>query len=158
MMVRLFFLVSLLLAPFCIIAAEELALPRFVSIKANDANIRTGPGKRYPLKWQISRKNVPVEVLTEFEQWRKIRDVSGDEGWVHQSILSGNRYIILESEQIMRRSDSKSSRPTAKLEAGVIARLKTCTPEWCQIEVNEVAGWVPRKSVWGVYTHENLAH
>lgn len=158
MMIRILVLVSLLVFPPCLKAGDELVLPRFVSIKSGDANVRTGPGKRYPLKWQISRKNVPVELLAEFEQWRKIRDVSGDEGWVHQSMLSGNRYIILESEQILRKSDSQSSRPTAKLQTGVIAKLKTCTLEWCQIEVKEVAGWVPRNSVWGIYTHENLAH
>ena len=139
-------------------AAEELSLPRFVSIKSGEANIRTGPGKRYPIKWEVTRKNMPVEVITEFEQWRKIRDISGDEGWVHQSMLSGTRFVILESAQILRRSDSPSSRPTAKLESGVTARLKTCTEEWCEIQVNDVSGWVPRSEIWGVYPHETLRH
>lgn len=157
MRVFLLFVVLQLFFPPCLQAAEP-TLPRFVSIKSDDANIRTGPGKRYPVKWQITRKNVPVEVITEFEQWRKIRDVSGDEGWVHQGMLSSNRYVIFESQQVVRRSDSQSSRPVAKLESGVIARLKTCTEEWCQVEVNDISGWAPRKDIWGVYPHEILRH
>ena len=154
----LFLFLTQLFLPLYLQAADEAALPRFVSIKSGDANIRTGPGKRYPIKWQISRKNVPVEVLAEFEQWRKIRDVSGDEGWVHQSMLSSNRFVILQSQQILRKSDSQSSRPVAKLEAGFIAKLKTCTEEWCQVEVNDISGWALRSGVWGVYAHEILRH
>ena len=154
MELRIFFLLSLLLFPLCSSAADELTLPRFVSIKSGEANIRTGPGKRYPIKWEITRKNIPVEVLSEFEQWRKIRDISGDEGWVHQGMLSSNRFVILQSAQILRRSDSQSSRPVAKLESNVSMKLKTCTSDWCEVEVNDVSGWAPRNELWGVYSHE----
>lgn len=138
-------------------AQEPLPLPRFASIKSDEANIRTGPGKRYPIKWQITRKNVPVEIISEFEQWRKIRDISGDEGWVHQAILSGARFVVVQNKpQMLRRSDSVSSRIIAKLEPGVQARLKRCTEQWCEVEMQETEGWVLRSGLWGLYAHEEL--
>lgn len=138
-------------------AAEESVLPRFVTIKSEAANIRTGPGKRYPIKWEITQKGIPVEIVSEFEQWRKIRDFQGDGGWVFHSMLSGARSVIIQSSpQILHKSDSASSRPVAKLDVGVVARLKSCTKEWCNIEKDELEGWVSRSALWGVYPNETL--
>ena len=153
----------LLLLFFCggipqIVKAEEvLHVPRFVTIKSETANMRTGPGKRYPIKWEITRKGIPVEVISEFEQWRKIRDFQGEEGWVFQTMLSGARAVVIQSKaQILRKSDSASSRPVAKLEVGVVAKLRSCTKEWCNVEKDELKGWLPRTSVWGVYPNESV--
>lgn len=138
-------------------AADELPVPRFVTIKTDNANIRTGPGKRYPIKWEIIRAGVPVEVVSEFEQWRKIRDFQGEEGWIFYTMLSGMRAVVIQSKpQILRKSDSASSRPIAKLDVGVIASLKSCTTEWCKVEKDDLDGWVPRSALWGVYPHESL--
>ena len=138
-------------------ASDELPIPRFVTIKSAEANIRTGPGKRYPIKWEVSRKGVPVEIISEFEQWRKIRDSQGEEGWIFQTMLSGVRAVIIQSKsQILYKSDSASSRPLAKLNVGVIAKLKTCTKEWCNLETEDLEGWVPRSVLWGVYPSESF--
>lgn len=138
--------------------SEDLPLPRFVSIKPEEANIRTGPGKRYQIKYVITKKNMPVEIVREFEQWRKIRDLMGDEGWVHMSMLSGTRYVLVQpSQQVVRKANSASGRPLAKLESGVIAKLKTCDAEWCEIAVNDdLEGWILRSGVWGVYPQESF--
>ncbi len=138
-------------------ASEESSVPRFVTIKSDKANIRTGPGKRYPIKWEITRGGIPVEVVSEFEQWRKVRDFQGEGGWVFHSMLSGVRAVVIQSApQILRKSDSASSRPLAKLDVGVVARLKSCTKEWCKVEKDDLEGWVSRRSVWGVYPNEDL--
>jgi SH3-like domain-containing protein len=128
-----------------------------VTIKSENANIRTGPGKRYPIKWEVVRKGIPLEVVSEFEQWRKVRDFQGEEGWIFQTMLSGARAVVVQSKpQILRKSDSASSRPIAKLDVGVVAKLKSCTKEWCNIEKDDLEGWLPRTSVWGVYPNESL--
>lgn len=138
-------------------AYEDLPLPRFVSIKSAEANMRTGPGKRYPIKWLITRKNLPVEITSEFEQWRKIRDMAGDEGWIHQSMLSSSRFGIIQTGPVtLHRTDSVSSRPVAKLDTGVIAKLKACEKDWCEVEVGEISGWTPRGELWGIYPQEVL--
>ena len=79
----------------------KMPIPRFVSMRGDQVFARTGPGTRYPIKWVFQRKNLPVEIVQEFDTWRKIRDIDGEEGWVHQSLLSGKRFGVLKDGQAM---------------------------------------------------------
>lgn len=137
-------------------AKTDLSLPRFVSIRASEANVRTGPGLRYQIKWVMVRKNMPVEVIAEFEQWRKIRDIQGDEGWVHRSMLSGKRYAIVQGEeQILRRHPEPNEVPVARAEMGVLGQVSECRPEYCQIRIDGgYKGWIAKDHLWGVYSAE----
>ena len=132
-------------------------LPRFVSLKSNEVNLRAGPSKNYPIKWVIKSKNEPVEVITEFEQWREIRDKDGDNGWVHETMLSGVRSVVVTGNvtQLLY-SDSDGSKKIAKIEPGVRAKLLTCKNEWCYISVDKHKGWIARNSLWGVYKDERF--
>ncbi len=138
------------------IARTDLPLPRFVTVKASEANIRTGPGLRYQIKWVMVRNQMPVEVIAEFEQWRKIRDIDGDEGWVHRAMLSNNRTIMVTGSDIqtMLRYSAIDSSPVARIEPGVNARLNTCKKHVCHIEVAGHEGWLPRTNIWGIYPTE----
>src|ERR1700745_1267941 len=79
------------------VAAEKgLPVPRFVTLRSDQVNVRTGPGERYPIEWVFTRKGMPVEILAEFDVWRKIRDWQGTEGWVHQRMVTGNRAVIVK--------------------------------------------------------------
>ncbi|MFN7095679.1 MAG: SH3 domain-containing protein, partial [Burkholderiales bacterium] len=104
------------------------------------------------------KKGEPVEVNAEFEQWRKIKDKQGDEGWMHESMLSGQRYIIVEgnAEQalVMYRKPDLLSKPVAMLTPEVRAELKECQSDWCRIETHNVTGWIEKQHIWGVYKHE----
>lgn len=127
-----------------------LPIPRFVTLRADEVNMRTGPGTRYPIDWTYVRRNLPVEVVAEFDKWRKIRDFEGTEGWVHQSMLSGRRSILVIGQvRTMRRDARDSATPVARLEPGVIAQLDGCQEEWCEIEVAGLGGWIRRGHVWG---------
>jgi SH3-like domain-containing protein len=80
-------------------------LPRFVSLRASEVNLRTGPGIRYPIEWVFKRRDLPVEVVDEFESWRRIRDWEGTLGWVHQSMLRGRRTALVTGEpRVLRRA------------------------------------------------------
>jgi SH3-like domain-containing protein len=106
----------------------------------------------------LIKKNEPVEILAEFEKWRKIRDKSGDEGWVHESMLSGKRYIIITGNKNItayKKPDEKSS-PLFKLEPEVRAKLNKCDKNWCLIEIEKHRGWVQKTHLWGVYNNEEL--
>ena len=78
--------------------ASGLPLPRFVSLRSEEVNLRTGPGVQYPVDWVYKRRNMPVEVLAEFGTWRKVRDIQGTQGWVHQSLLSSNRWVTITGQ------------------------------------------------------------
>mgnify|MGYP001079772746 CR=1 FL=1 len=138
-------------------AGETLPLPRYVSLRSDEVNVRTGPGVRYPVEWVFTRRHMPVEVIQEFEHWRKIRDVEGTEGWVHQSMLSGRRYALVTGEiRTLRRRPEADAPAVARVEPGVIAELVECERQWCRIDADGIKGWLPRNEFWGVYPNETL--
>lgn len=141
-----------------------LPLPRFVSLKADRVNLRTGPGTEYPTTWVYRRAGLPLEVLGEFEAWRQVRDAEGATGWILQSLLSGRRTALVAPWDVksdeaapqipIRLSDSESSRAVVMVEAGVIANVHTCDSRWCRVTVDRYRGYVPQKQLWGVYENE----
>jgi SH3-like domain-containing protein len=134
-----------------------LPIPRFVSLRSNEVNLRTGPGLTYPIDWIYKREGMPVEVIQEFDTWRKIRDWEGTEGWVHQSLLDGKRdFIIIGERRTMRLAPETDARPAARLEPGVIGQLFECVPVWCRAEVQGYRGWLKRDWFWGTYPNETF--
>lgn len=135
--------------------AIGLPVPRFVSFRALEVNMRTGPGIQYPVDWVYSHRDLPVEITAEFETWRKVRDWEGTQGWVHQSLLGGKRTIIVTGEiRSLRAGPDASSRVVARAEPGVVAELDDCMEGWCHIIAEELDGWLHHTDVWGVYKSE----
>lgn len=125
-------------------------VPRMVSIKATEANVRTGPGVDYPIRWVYRRMGMPVLVIAEFDKWRKIRDWEGDEGWVHHALVSARRTVIVTApETTMRRSAAIAAPAVARLAQGMVARIDFCETDWCRVSVQGYEGWVARPDVWG---------
>jgi SH3-like domain-containing protein len=135
-----------------------LPIPRFVSLRSNEVNLRTGPGLTYPIDWIYQRTGMPVEVVEEFDTWRKIRDWEGTEGWVHQSMLDGKRtFVVIGTEiQWMRLAPENDARPAARLSAGVVGDLMECGPVWCRATVQGYHGWIERNRIFGVLPNETF--
>lgn len=132
-----------------------LPVPRYVSLRSDEVNLRTGPGVRYPIEWIFQKRHLPVEVLAEFEQWRKIRDWQGTEGWVFESMLSGARYAVVTGAiRVLHSERDPKSPPVARLEPGVIAQLLECDGQWCRLDSDGFKGWMLRSDFWGVYPNE----
>jgi len=135
----------------------NLPIPRFVSLRSDEVNMRTGPGLRYPIRWVFRKEGLPVEVIREFEHWREIRDMDGETGWVHKSLLSGQRYAIVKDEmQVLYKKPNTESKPVLKLEAGVVSRILECENNWCQLEIASYTGWIKQNVIWGVYPKETF--
>lgn len=129
-----------------------LPLPRFAALRANKVNLRVGPGTRYPIEWVYMRRSLPVEIEREFDVWRLVQDADGIKGWVHQATLIGRRsFIVTGTQRVMRRSPNPQAAPVARLDAGVIGRLHRCeaASAWCQVQVGDYRGWLPRNAFWG---------
>jgi SH3-like domain-containing protein len=136
---------------------ENLPVPRFVSLRSEEVNLRTGPGVRYPVEWVFVRRQMPVEILQEFETWRRIRDRDGTEGWVHQSMLTGRRSAVVEGEmRNLRRRPETDAPVVARVEPGVIAAILECRDAWCRLETAGFRGWVQRGEIWGIYPNEAI--
>jgi SH3-like domain-containing protein len=151
------FLAGLLGAPLAVRAETGLPLPRFVSLRSAEVNLRTGPGSTYPVDWVYLRRHMPVEVIAEFDNWRKIRDWQGTVGWVHQNLLDGRRYArIAGADRTLLARPAADSPPVALLRQGVVAELLECEPQWCRLEAGGYRGWLPREAFWGAYPHETF--
>lgn len=136
-------------------AQERLPLPRFASLDSNEANLRAGPGKDYPILWVYQRKGLPVEIIQEFDTWRRIRDRDGTVGWVQQNLLSGKRSGLIIDQPRTLRAEPGSGEAVAILQPGVVARLEECRgDDWCRMEVKGYEGWLTRDEFWGAYPDE----
>jgi len=132
-------------------------VPRFVSLRADEVNLRTGPGSRYPVEWVYQRRNMPVEIVAEFDVWRKIRDWQGTEGWVNKAMLSSRRTVLMTGEvRPLRRDRSPASTAVARVEPGVIARVLKCEETWCKVETGGYEGWILKTESWGIRAEERL--
>jgi SH3-like domain-containing protein len=139
-------------------STSGLPIPRYVSLSSEKVFVRTGPALRYPVKWVYQRDSLPVEVIQEFDTWRKIRDIDGDTGWVHQSLLSGDRTAIVKGEAnlALHREAGAEEAVIAYLEPNVVAFIKTCQKEWCEVTAQSYSGWAERKFLWGIYDTEDF--
>lgn len=138
-----------------------LKVPRFVSLHADKVNLRTGPGRQYPIEWILTRKNMPVEVVAQFEHWRRVREWDGTEGWVQEHMVDGKRFVVVArsgaekgADQPLRASPDAGAAIVAQAEPGVIARLLSCRGEWCRVEAGSTSGWMKRSEIWGIYPDE----
>lgn len=135
------------------------ALPRFVSLKSDMVNVRRGPGKDHEVVWVFNKAGLPVEVIAEFETWRRIRDSEGAEGWVFQGLLSSRRTALVKpwarDEMIaMRGDDAEAANVVAWLQPGVVLDIEKCDGLWCLAHVNEATGYVMQDELWGIYPNE----
>lgn len=150
-----------------------LPLPRFVSLKARSANLRVGPGRKYSISWRFQRSGVPLEIIQEFDRWRRVRDADGTTGWVLHSLLSSRRTAIVAPWERRRsiadltkapvvkasffdakRRASTNSRTIARLQPGLQVAVRECQDSWCRVNARNVSMWVRREMLWGTYKNE----
>ncbi len=132
-----------------------LPVPRFVSMKSGSANVRRGPSTTNRVDWVLRHRGTPLIVLAEYKEWFRVQDVDGEGGWVHTALLSPKRTVLVRENLLpMRESPSGGARMVAQLEAGVIARLGACRPDWCEASVDGYSGWLPKSGIWGVLADE----
>jgi SH3-like domain-containing protein len=143
--------------------SSGLPVPRFVSLKSDKVNVRGGPTKDHDVAWMFTRAGLPVEVTAEFDNWRRIRDWEGAEGWVYHSLLSGKRTAIVAASRKQKddllplygNADGQST-VTARLQPGVLGQVKKCNGSWCRVVGNGFDGWVQQERLWGVYPNEKV--
>jgi SH3-like domain-containing protein len=142
-------------------AAGRLKLPRFVSLKSDRVNVRRGPSSDHAIAWVFNRKGLPLEIIAEFEHWRRVRDSEGEEGWVYQSLLTGRRTALVapwiqgKTVPMLHDPESRAS-VVALLGAGVIGEVESCSGAWCRLNVDGHEGWIDQSLLWGVYPGEQI--
>lgn len=138
-----------------------LQVPRFVSLKSDRVNVRVGPNRDQDVRWVYTRAGMPVEIVAEFENWRRIRDWEGSEGWVYHALLSGKRTAVVvpkEKEELVPLFDSANAESglVARLQGGVLMTLKSCDGKWCRVAGKNFDGYIRQERVWGAYPNEKV--
>lgn len=135
----------------------NLPIPRFVSLKGSEGNVRRGPSLRHRIDWVFKQRGMPLRVIGEYEHWRQVQDRDGVGGWVHYSLLSGVRTAIVDQDlmPLYSRADPESQ-INAYLEAGVVARIESCGPVWCRLKADGIRGWTTKETIWGVGPDEEI--
>src|SRR3981189_355111 len=143
------------------VSTSGLPVPRYVSLKSDHVNVRAGPTKDNDVAWVYTRSGLPVEITAEFENWRRVRDSEGAEGWVYHSLLSGRRTAVISMKTKdelapLYEGPDQTSATAARLPAGVVAQVKRCTAGWCRVNGNGFDGWIQQQRLWGVYADEKV--
>jgi len=139
-----------------------LRVPRFVSLKSDKVNVRRGPSTDQSIVWVFARAGLPVEIIAEAENWRRVRDSEGADGWVYHSLLSGRRTVLIspwskDKESVtLHGSSSTGSHAVAELQSGVLGSVVSCDGEWCELNVGDYSGYVEQDKLWGVYRGEEV--
>ena len=139
-----------------------LPVPRFVSLKADKVNLRAGPTRDHDVTWVFTRAGLPVEIIAESENWRRIRDSEGTEGWVYHSLLSSRRTVLVapwskKKETFpLYQSNDRGSAVAAELQPGVLGSVKSCDGKWCRIFGDGFDGYIEQERLWGVYPNETV--
>ncbi|WOF75967.1 SH3 domain-containing protein [Parvibaculaceae bacterium PLY_AMNH_Bact1] len=138
-----------------------LPLPRFVSLKANKVNVRVGPSRTHPVRWVYQRKGLPIEILAEFENWRRVRDMDGDVGWIYHTLLDGRRHGLVrpssgEETATLFSGPGGTGETIAAAESNVVVALEACGTDWCLAQAGGYAGWIAKQDLWGVYAVERF--
>ena len=143
----------------------SLSVPRFASIKTTKARMRVGPGTKYRTSYIYCCQHLPVQIIAEFDSWRKIKDIHNNQGWMHQSLLSEAKYVTINDNKILYKksleknlsksqlfifkSPDENSRPVLKIDLGTIAKNIKCRDNWCKVKINKYIGWVRKINIWG---------
>ncbi|MCC6597325.1 MAG: SH3 domain-containing protein [Alphaproteobacteria bacterium] len=136
--------------------STQFPLPRFVSVASDEVFVRTGPGQRYPVEWVYRKKGVPVEIILEYDVWRKIKDFNGQVGWVHHTLLSGRRaaFILGNETMPLYKKPVQDEHIQAYAEARTLVSVEQCNGQWCFVNASGYKGWIVQNKLWGVYESE----
>ena len=133
----------------------SLPLPRYVSLKTDEGNARRGPALDQRIDWVFVREDMPLRITAEYGHWRRVEDRDGEGGWVHYSLLSGTRTVIVDRDRLpLRTTPEDNAQEIALLEQNVVARLESCERDWCRLSAGGYGGWAPKDSLWGVGADE----
>ncbi len=128
-----------------------LPVPRYVSLKFSKVNGRQGPTLQHNVLWQYRRRGLPLIVVAETDNWRKVRDNTGEESWVRRVALSGTRTALTKREVEIRTRPGDGTRIKAVAQGNVLLYLGECdAQDWCKVKSHDGhKGYVRRADLWG---------
>ena len=138
------------------VMAKDVSFPYFSALRYQETNLRAGPGERYPVLFVYKEPLYPVEVLDMYEHWFQVREKDGTTGWVRKTALTKSRFVLIQEETALMAKSNEDAKTLAYIQPNVIAKLLKCPKgkSFCQVQVNNMKGWVKKDNLWGIFPDE----
>ena len=162
-------MLKILLISFCVLFTNSVKandigsdtgfqIARFVSLKSNDVNLRIGSSTNYPIILKYNTKNLPIQITKEYENWRKIKDIDGNEGWIHKNLIHGERYWIIDinNKSFIKVHSKPEGKEIGEIGKRNIVKINVCLENWCKIKFKNYKGWIKKEYLWGIFSKENI--
>lgn len=158
---RIATLFALFVAMLCVVpeqaGAQDRETPYWASITASRAHMRTGPGRNFPISWLYQRSGLPVRVVEVYQNWRKVEDPDGTQGWMLVNLLSADRTAMITGDiRPLRAAPERGARVRYRAEPGVVGRISNCRRGWCEFDVRGRSGFVQTSHLYGVDEDERV--
>jgi SH3-like domain-containing protein len=133
-------------------AAAAADAPHYASIRRDKAYMREGPSYAHKILWVFQHKDYPLRIVASYDAWRRVKDVTGAVGWMHHTQLSDKRTVLFIgfTRSPLRNDGDPTARIVAYAQPGVVAHLKACKPQFCEVDADGTDGWVDKRNIWGV--------
>jgi SH3-like domain-containing protein len=139
----------LLVAVFLVFSAIS-AKAEMLSIKGDNVHLRSGPGKKYSVKWEYGA-GFPVKVVGRKGDWLKVKDFEGDTGWVHKSLLTSHPHMIVKANKInIRKGPGSKNKIVGMAYYGVVFETLQHQSGWVEVQHDSgLTGWISSTFLWG---------
>lgn len=163
MLKKIFLACFLFLFNFCVFADivgsnTGYKIPRFLSLKSDEVNLRIGPSTKYPIIIKYTQQNLPIKIIDENKSWREIIDYEGNRGWIHKTLIKGERFAIIKEGKLFKVKvfNKPKGKNIGEIGKFNIVKIKKCLTNWCLINFNSNKGWVNKNNLWGVFESEEI--
>lgn len=138
-----------------VLCSSHAQAAEYMSLAKDEARMRYGPSTDHPIKWVYQQKGWPFEVRARFDQWAKVRDINGEEGWIHRSLLSTRDFALIQANNernyvILRKKKNPESAGVVRLEDDSLVRVHECSELYCKVGIAGYRGFLEKKVLWGV--------
>ena len=134
------------------VIAQPVLAAHYASLRSDKVFLREGPTYQHRVLFTYKRKDYPVQIIASYESWRRVRDVDGTVGWISQMLLSDARTVLVigKGHAAIRSQPYATASLRAWADPGVVAKLKACKPQFCEIAADGIRGWIDKTRIWGV--------
>lgn len=127
---------------------------KFLSIRSEMVNMRTGPDNRYNIKYTYVKKYLPFKIIDTFNEWYFVIDPDLESGWIKKNLFLHSKKqvfgFIQNKNGIYCYKSNSNQIPEYKIDNANIVKIISCNEKMCLIEIKKIKMWCQKNDLWGV--------
>ena len=140
-----------ILATLIILSFATVASAKMVAVNADMINLRSGPGTKYQIVWELGR-GYPLKVIGSKGQWYRVVDFENDKGWLYKKLVNRSSHFVVKSKIVNIRSGAGTKfKIIRQAKRGVVFKTLERRTGWVKVrhEEENIEGWIKRDLLWG---------